>query len=89
MKLGINRIETYDPTTRKINQDFEFNENGEGRYVVELTGTDKALNIIKGIICHDIVTGKLGTNTWLYTWLNKPEKIQNGKCITKKNYRIL
>lgn len=89
MKLGINRIETYSPVTRKINQRFEFNGNGEGKYVVEVACTDNVHSIIKSMICRDIVNGQLGTKPHVYTWINRPEKIQNGKSTIKKNYRVL
>lgn len=89
MKLGINRIETYNPVTRKINQSFEFNENGVGRYIIEVVCTDNVHSIIKSMICRDIVNGQLGMKPHIYTWLNRPEKIQNGKSTIKKNYRVL
>lgn len=93
IKFGIDRQESFDHkcSCKKPRIDYTFNENCTGKYVVELAeGYDARFErLTKSIICQDIALGQLGSNPHIYTWINRPEKIENGKSTIKKNYRVL
>lgn len=87
MKIGINRIVKYsdEPPYNIQRVEYEFNENGVGKYIVELVGEYELNSASKRLLASHILYGKFGTKPNIYKWVNRPSTI-NG---TKKNHRKL
>lgn len=86
MKLAIVSKVVHSSDFKTFSRTWEFIENGTSRHEVEI---EFVCNATKAVMVQDIVQGNFGSKPHIYKWLNRPEKIVNGKSIIKKNYKVL